>query len=59
MHYLHYLYIDHDYFSPNSCLNSGACTDQVDSYTCACAAGYEGAECGTIEPKSESNLNQI
>ncbi len=27
------------------CQNGGTCTDGVDAYTCACAAGYEGTNC--------------
>jgi hypothetical protein len=30
---------------PNPCLNSGTCTDGVDTYTCACVAGYTGPSC--------------
>ncbi|MCP3661957.1 MAG: calcium-binding EGF-like domain-containing protein, partial [Gammaproteobacteria bacterium] len=29
--------------------NGGTCTDGSNSYTCACAAGYTGTECGTGE----------
>lgn len=33
--------------TPNPCLNGGSCTVNGASYTCACAAGYGGANCGT------------
>ena len=29
------------------CQNGGACTDHVNRFTCACAAGYEGTRCQT------------
>ncbi len=29
------------------CLNGGACTDGVNSYTCTCAAGFSGTNCET------------
>ena len=34
-----------DECNPNPCLNGGACTDEVNSYTCVCADGYEGNTC--------------
>ena len=40
---------DIDDCNPNPCLNSGACIDGVDSYTCGCAAGYTGTNCETGE----------
>lgn len=30
---------------PNPCLNGGVCTDRVNNYTCACAAGFGGRSC--------------
>ncbi len=33
--------------TPNPCLNSGVCTVVGAGYTCACAAGYGGTNCGT------------
>ncbi len=30
---------------PNPCLNGGACTDGVNSFTCECPAGFEGDTC--------------
>ena len=29
------------------CQNGGSCTDQVNSYTCNCADGYDGTNCET------------
>ncbi|XP_066289172.1 IgGFc-binding protein-like [Branchiostoma lanceolatum] len=34
-----------DRCDPNPCENGGACTDGADSYTCECAAGFEGSQC--------------
>ena len=41
--------LDTDECSPVPCQNGGQCNDQVNSYTCSCAAGYEGTNCGTGE----------
>ena len=30
---------------PDPCLNGGLCIDDVDSFTCQCAQGYEGPTC--------------
>jgi hypothetical protein len=32
---------------PNPCQNSGVCTDGEDSFSCACATGYDGATCSS------------
>ncbi|XP_030844399.1 uncharacterized protein LOC763130 isoform X3 [Strongylocentrotus purpuratus] len=40
---------DTDDCTPNPCLNGGGCTDGVNNFTCACAAGYEGNTCDTGE----------
>ena len=40
---------DIDDCSPNPCQNGGTCTDGVNQYTCACAAGYNGINCTTSE----------
>ena len=40
-----------DNCSPNPCRNGGACNDGVDSYTCNCAAGFDGTNC-------ENNIGQ-
>ena len=37
----------------NLCQNGGTCIDGVDAFTCDCATGYEGEDCGTS--KSLSN----
>ncbi len=34
-----------DECAPNPCQNGGTCTDGDNSYTCACPAGWEGANC--------------
>ena len=41
--------IDTDDCTPNPCANGGQCTDNVNGYTCNCAAGYEGVNCETGE----------
>ena len=33
--------------SPNPCQNGGACTDQINGYTCTCASGWTGDTCTT------------
>ena len=38
---------DDDDCSPNPCLNEGSCTDGVNTYTCQCADGFSGSDCGT------------
>ena len=38
---------DIDECAPAPCQNGGACIDGVNTYTCECAAGYEGANCET------------
>jgi len=48
MIYLSYIFIlDIDECSSAPCQNAGTCNDQVDSYTCSCAAGYVGTHCET------------
>lgn len=39
--------IDKDECSPNPCQNDGSCFDEVDNYTCECAAGFTGTDCET------------
>ena len=34
---------------PNPCLNGGTCTDRVNGFTCQCAAGWTGTNCGNPE----------
>ena len=36
---------DIDDCSPNPCENSGACTDLVNAFQCACTPGYTGDTC--------------
>ena len=31
----------------NPCQYGSTCTDEIDGYTCICASGYEGTNCGT------------
>eukprot|EP00057_Strongylocentrotus_purpuratus_P031399 XP_784490.3 PREDICTED: fibropellin-1 [Strongylocentrotus purpuratus] len=38
---------DIDDCTPDLCENGGSCTDEVNAYTCACAAGYSGNMCET------------
>ena len=35
-----------DECSPNPCDNGGNCTDGDNSYSCECADGYKGTDCG-------------
>ena len=35
-----------DECSPNPCDNGGTCTDGDNTYSCECAAGYKGTDCG-------------
>ncbi len=37
--------INVDDCAPNPCQNGGTCTDGVNSYTCACPAGWTGTNC--------------
>ena len=39
--------LDIDDCAADPCDNSGTCTDGVDSYVCACVAGYTGGDCET------------
>lgn len=32
--------------SPNPCQHGGTCADQLNNFTCTCAAGYTGKNCG-------------
>ena len=51
------LLIDIDECSSNPCMNGANCTDAVNSYTCACVAGYNGTHCETGESLRLLNLN--
>lgn len=40
------LYIsDIDECAVNPCQNGGTCSQAINSYTCACVAGYNGNDC--------------
>ena len=45
----YYPLTDIDECNSTLCQNGGTCTDGVNSYTCACVAGYEGDNCETGE----------
>ena len=32
---------------PNPCQNDGTCSGNADGFTCSCASGYTGNDCGT------------
>lgn len=40
-------FVDINECSSNPCLNSAACSDVVNGYTCACLPGYTGINCET------------
>ena len=42
-----FFFSDIDDCHPNPCQNGGHCTDGVNSYTCTCAAGFDGTNCET------------
>ena len=37
--------LDIDECKSSPCKNGGTCSDHVNSYTCSCAAGYNGVHC--------------
>ena len=39
------LILDIDECASTPCLNSGTCTDMINSYTCYCVDGYDGIQC--------------
>ena len=39
------VFVDIDECSSDPCMNGGTCTDDVNSYRCACIAGYSGEDC--------------
>lgn len=43
--YFHLHIIDIDDCQPMPCKHNGSCRDGINSYTCKCAAGYEGKDC--------------
>ena len=46
---LYLFYPDTDECASNPCENGASCTDEVDGYSCECAAGYVGTTCETGE----------
>ena len=42
-----FTFTDIDECSSNPCQNGATCTDDVNSYTCGCVAGYTGVLCET------------
>ena len=39
------MHTDIDECDSNPCQNNGTCNDEVNGYTCTCAAGFTGTEC--------------
>ena len=56
-----YFHVDTDDCSSNPCMNNGVCADGIDTFSCTCAAGYEGEDCSTGKFNQSTclNLNQI
>lgn len=44
-----YFFTDINECLSNPCANGGTCTDGVNMYTCACAPGYDGLQCGNSQ----------
>jgi len=40
-------FVDVNECESNPCQNGGSCTDNVNSYSCACVDGYTGTNCET------------
>ena len=40
-----HIFLDIDECASNPCENGGSCSDGIDSYTCDCLDGYDGADC--------------
>ena len=45
----HFVLVDIHECSSSPCMNGATCIDAVNSYTCACVAGYTGTHCDTGE----------
>ena len=46
-----------DECNPNPCDNGGNCTDGDNTYSCDCASGYTGTDCGTNTLMKTNILN--
>lgn len=44
-----YFWLDIDECASQPCKYQGTCVDGVNGYTCICAPGYTGVECGIGE----------
>ena len=53
---LNVVLVDINECSSSPCMNGATCTDAVNSYTCACVAGYTGTHCETGGKLGLSNL---
>ena len=51
-----YLVVDINDCSSSPCMNGATCTEAVNSYACACIAGYTGTHCETGDTLGLSNL---
>ncbi len=51
-----FVLVDINECGSNPCMNGATCTDDVNSYTCTCVAGYIGTNCETGESSGLSNL---
>ena len=50
------IFVDINECSSSPCLNNGACVDGVNYFSCTCAAGYAGTNCGTSKYNFSSLL---
>ena len=49
--------VDVDECASSPCQNGGTCLDQINSYNCSCAVGYNGSDCETSK-YTESNTGR-